>query len=130
MRSSSGPLCLGGMQCECAALGAVPPFLPSVHASAKSRCVKKEAEQRRQPSKRWLARLTLREIRPGRRHCPRRPIHQPADHPRHPVTILPSQHLQHTPTQLARRGDKPNPLRERVHNMSSAIPTRAAAPIP
>jgi hypothetical protein len=43
---------------------------------------------------------------------------------------LPAQHVQLTPAKVAWRFDQPHPLWERVHNMSTLTPTRAAAPIP
>ena len=88
------------------------------------------ARERRHRANCRLAWLALGRICPARRHRPRRAIDHPADHRRHAIPVLPPQRVQLAPAQLARRRDQPHPIRKRVNNMRSVLPTRAAGPIP
>ena len=67
-----------------------------------------------------------RQIRPPRWDLARTPIHKPADHGRlaTPLIRAPAKHPKLDIAQLPRRRDQPHPLRQRIHNMSSATTTR------
>ena len=66
------------------------------------------------------------KVGPARRDRPRAAIHQPTNDRRLTGLGAPPQHLQLNTAKLTGRVNEPHPLRQRVHNMSSATPTRRA----
>jgi hypothetical protein len=78
-------------------------------------------------SPRQLRRHPPRQIRPPRRNLPRAAIQQPAQQHRlaRRVVRRPAQHIKHDIPKLTRSHDQPHPLRQKLHNMSSATTTRA-----
>ena len=79
-----------------------------------------------QPAHRRLRVDAPRKISPARRDRPRAAIHQPADDRRLTGLRAPPEHVQLNTAKLTGRVNEPHPLRQRIHNMSSATPTRPA----
>ena len=82
--------------------------------------------RRREHPERPLNRVPARQIGPPRRDRPRTTVDQPADKRGLAMLCAPPKHLQLEITQIARRGHQPHPLRQKLHNMSSATGTRSA----
>ncbi len=67
-----------------------------------------------------------RQVAPASRDRAHAAVDQPAAQHRLAMLRPPSEHLKLHIAKLARRGHEPHPLRQRTHNMSSAMPTRPA----
>ncbi|HZD72046.1 MAG TPA: hypothetical protein VFA45_24970, partial [Actinomycetes bacterium] len=73
---------------------------------------------------RSLGRSEAREIGPAGRYRPRAAVDEPAVEADLAVLGPPAQDLELDAAKLARRRDQPDPLRQRVHNVSSSMPIR------
>ena len=97
------------------------------HHAARALGELSPTRRRRQHPERRHGRRPKRQVSPRRRHTADAAIDQPAGQQRLAVIDAPTKHLQDLVPQRAGRGDQPNPLGQRIHNMSSSTPTPPAS---